>query len=142
MSPSRIAAFNAALSVARIRCTVAPERGLPPGVRPAAISANTAVSCRLVSSASRTVPTAGIRYASTCWVYTRNVVGRMLRRPVSQYRNHRAVVQVCPVRSSRDCERTSSRARRAAAFEANPPRRSTSRLPHRSRVEQRKCQRP
>jgi hypothetical protein len=55
----------AARNVARILCNVAADRGCPVGVVPAANSANIAVKCLLVNSASFKSPMAGIRYAST-----------------------------------------------------------------------------
>ena len=54
----------------------------------------------------------------------------MLARVVSQCRNHRATVQVCVVRSTRDRSNNSSRATSAARRVGYPPRRTRSRPPN------------
>jgi hypothetical protein len=63
--PSRLAALQAARSVARTRCNVAADRSLPAGVVPLASWANIAVRWRLVTSASFIDPIAGMRCIST-----------------------------------------------------------------------------
>jgi hypothetical protein len=68
ISPSRIAAFSAARSVARIRARVAGDSGPPAAGRWRAIAVNITRRSAAVSIASGMLPMRGRRYVSRwCW---------------------------------------------------------------------------